>query len=225
MHANIDELLEIRDGEPNSKSGHVSECEQCQASLLELKSLGQFVGSQMFDKANQLPSDDVWNRIQRSLESSSAITGPATVAPTDGSNNVHTLHSAPQQSLIKAIYSLAASIAFVGVIAVFMFNQQQNNQIQTQQLQASLNELMLNSRGLEQVLQNVANQNQALSVANQQAADRLYWRLTYVDQLIDQANPNNTERMEVLWNDRIEALNQLNQIYYQRDSTLTTPEI
>ncbi len=217
MHANIEELLEIKDGEPSSKRQHVNECEECQISLRELQSLESEIGLQMFDAADQVPSDDVWNRIQLSLESQNAVRME--------NNSVHTLVTAPQNSLTKAVYALAASIAFVGVIAVFMFSQQQNSQLQNQILQASLNELMLNSRGLEQVLQNVADQNQALSVANQKAADRLYWRLTYVDQLIDQASPENTERMEVLWNDRIEALNALNQIYYQRDSTLNAPEI
>lgn len=216
MHANIDELLEIKDGEPSLKREHVSTCEECQTALHELQLLESEIGLQMFDAADQVPSDDVWDRIQLNLEKqqSAAIT-----------NNVHTLVAPPQHTLTKAIYALAASIAFVGVITVFMFSQQQSSQLQTQILQASLNELMLNSRGLEQVLQNVADQNQALSVANQKAADRLYWRLTYVDQLIDQASPENNERMEVLWNDRIEALNALNEIYYQRDSTLNAPEI
>jgi hypothetical protein len=138
---------------------------------------------------------------------------------------VVSLAAMPQPSLSKPIYALAASIAFVGIVSVFMFSQQQNEQMQTQIMQASLNELMLNSRGLEHVLQRVADQNQALGVASQKAADRLYWRLTNVDQLINQVSPDNTERMEVLWSDRIEALNALNQIYYQQQSTLTTSEI
>jgi len=217
MHANIEQLLEIMDGEPSSMREHVAECKQCQIALNELKSFEAEVGLKMFDTADKVPSRDVWSRIQNSLEEQQVVE--------QRGSNVHTLAVAQPQSLTKAIYALAASIAFVGVIAVFMFSQQQNAQLQTQIMQASLNELMLNSRGLEQVLQKVADQNQALSVANQKAAERLYWRLTYVDQLIDQAAPENTERMEVLWNDRIEALNELNQIYYQQDSTLSAPEI
>ncbi len=217
MHANIDELLEIIDGEQNSMREHVAECEQCQHALEELQSFRSEVGLKMFDAADQVPNAGVWNRIQNSLDQQQI--------PESIHSNVQPFIAAPQQSLTKAIYALAASIAFVGVVAVFMFSQQQNAQLQTQIMQASLNELMLNSRGLEQVLQKVANQNEALSVANQEAADRLYWRLTYVDQLIDQASPENTERMEVLWNNRIEALDALNKIYYQHQSTLNESEI
>jgi len=217
MHANIDELLEIIDGEQNSKREHVAECEQCPSALEELQSFKSEVGLQLFDAADKVPSADVWNRIQNSLGEQKM--------PDSKTSNVQPFIAAPQQSLTKAIYALAASIAFVGVVAVFMFSQQQNAQLQTQIMQASLNELMLNSRGLEQVLQKVANQNEALSVTNQEAADRLYWRLTYVDQLIDQASPENTERMEVLWNNRIEALDALNKIYYQHQSTLNESEI
>lgn len=217
MHADVNQLLAIINGEQSSKREHVAECEQCQRALAELQSFESEVGLQMFEAANHAPSDDVWSRIQSSLEQQQAAMPLA--------SNVHTFGKPPQQSLTRAVYALAASIAFVGVVSVFMFSQQQNTQRQAQVIQASLNELMLNSRGLEHVLQKVADQNQSLSVANQKAADRLYWRLTYVDQLINQAAPENPERIEVLWNDRIDALNELNQIYYQRDSTLNTPEI
>lgn len=224
MHASIDQLLEIKDGEDNSMRDHVSECKQCQAALAELQSFESMVGASMFDAADKIPSADTWSRIQQTLDLESELDRL-------DSNNVVSMQvytGAPttvNNSLTTAIYSLAASIAFVGVIGVFMFSTQQSTTQQTLAMQTSINELMLNSRGLEQVLQQVAQQNQALSVANQQAADRLYWRLSKVDQLINQASPSNAERMEVLWNDRIDALNQLNQIYYQHEGTLDTPEI
>lgn len=221
MHANIDELLDISAGEQSPKAKHVAECEQCRNTLEELQSFESRVGLEMFDAADKVPSDDVWDRIQNHL-----YLPPEHITLAAGNaSNVQTLVAAPNNSLTKAIYALAASIAFVGVVSVFMFSQQQSNQLQAQMMQSSINELMLNSRGLEHVLQKVANQNEALSVANQTAADRLYWRLTYVDQLIDKASPENVERMEVLWNDRIDALNELNQLYYQRGTTLNTPEI
>jgi len=225
MHASIDQLLEIKDGEPCSMRDHVSECEVCQKALAELHSFESMVGSAMIDAADKIPSDDAWNRIQQTLDleseldrldSSNVVSMPmyAAGSPAGGNN-----------SLTKAVYSLAASIAFVGLIGVFMFSAQQNDNQQTLAMQTSINELMLNSRGLEHVLQQVAQQNQALSVANQQAADRLYWRLGKVDQLINQVSPENEERMEVLWSNRIDALNQLNQIYYQHEGTLDAPEI
>jgi hypothetical protein len=228
MHATNKQLLEVIDGEQSEMSQHVSSCEQCQIALTELQSFESEVGLKMFDAADKVPSNDVWERIQSSLDQSSLDEDSVVGEPPDitqQNSNVHKLATVTQHSLSKPIYALAASIAFVGIVSVFMFSQQQNNQLQNQIMQASLNELMLNSRGLEHVLQKVADQNLALNVANQKAADRLYWRLTYVDQLINQASPENTERMEILWNDRIEALNALNQIYYQQESTLNASEI
>ena len=223
MHENIEELLDISAGEQSLKRKHVAECEQCQSALDELQSFESRVALEMFDAADKVPSDDVWDRIQKRL-----YQPPEHIALVAGqqhdANNVRTLVAGANNSLTKAIYALAASIAFVGVIAVFMFSQQQSNQLQAQVIQSSIDELMLSSRGLEHVLQKMANQNEALSVANQTAADRLHWRLTYVDQLIDKASPENVERMEVLWNDRVDALNELNQLYYQRGIALNTPE-
>jgi hypothetical protein len=223
MHATNDQLLEIIDGQQSPLREHLAECKQCQIELAELQSFQSEIGLQMFDVADKVPSHDVWNRIQSSLDQESELLERQGI--TQRTSNVVSLAAVPQPSLSRPIYALAASIAFVGIVSVFMFSQQQSAQMQTQIMQASLNELMLNSRGLEHVLQKVAVQNQALSVANQKSADRLYWRLTYVDQLINQASPENTERMEVLWNDRIEALNALNQIYYQQESTLKTSQI
>lgn len=227
MHATNEQLLEIIDGEQCEMSQHVSSCEHCQIALTELKSFQSDIGKQMFAVADRVPSDGVWEKIQSSLDQehfdANSLDQQADVIQQP--SNVHPLVAVPQHSLSRPIYALAASIAFVGIVSVFMFSQQQNNQLQTQIMQASLNELMLNSRGLEHALQKVADQNLALNVANQKAADRLYWRLTYVDQLINQASPDNTERMEVLWNDRIDALNELNQIYYRQESTLNASEI
>lgn len=236
-HATVKQLLEIIDGEPSEMRQHVSSCEHCQIALTELQSFESEIGLQMFDDADKVPSNDAWDRILRSLDQSrldqsrfdkggfqqSGLTEQPEI--TQQGSNVHRLATVTHHTLSRPIYALAASIAFVGIVSVFMFSQQQNNQLQTQIMQASLNELMLNSRGLEHVLQKVADQNLALNVANQKAADRLYWRLTYVDQLINQASPENPERMEALWNDRIEALSELNQIYYQQESTLNASEI
>ena len=92
-------------------------------------------------------------------------------------------------------------------------------------MQASINELMKNSRSLEQSLQTVVSQNRALSDANQRVAERLYWKLSYVDQLIHEVMPEDSERIMSLWNDRVEALNELQQIYFEHNNVRNTSEI
>ena len=207
MHAEIDDLLAIKNGEESPMLAHVNECTECQSELIALSA----VGAQLFAHYDSEPSDLAWSRIQRTLAA-------------DANADVIQIKPSNIQSISRAIYALAASIAFVGVVSVFMLSGNSQNQ-QTQLLQASVNQLMTNSRGLEQALQQVAQQNQALSVANQQAADKLYWRLTYVDQLIQGAQPQDSEQLKVLWRDRVDALNALNKLYFERDNTIFRSEI
>jgi hypothetical protein len=227
MHANIEDLLAINDGEHNSVSEktreHVQSCADCQRQLNALATTLENVGPTMLKEFDYEPSAEVWTRVQNSIESK---TNSATteLASTASVSNVLPMRSGNVQSLTRAVYALAASIAFVGLVSVFMFSGNSQNQ-QALLLQASVDQLMTNSRGLEQSLQQVVKQNEVLSVANQQAADRLYWRLTYVDQLIQDASPANSEQLQVLWNDRVEALNELNKLYFERDIGVSRSEI
>lgn len=131
-------------------------------------------------------------------------------------------------SLSKAIYSLAASIMVTGFVGLFIYGQQSAERQQTELLQANIQELMLNSRAMELAYQNVALQTELLTTAEQTEAERLYWRISYLDQMIHDNNVNsqsNPERVETLWNDRIEALTELNKIYFQRQQTMDDSEI
>lgn len=229
-HVTSDELFSYMDGDlrrqlSSAKKSHIENCAVCQG---ELKSFSR-VGDVLFSHADTQPRDEVWNKLQVTLYGDqiqgSSISELGKAPP----SNLHELRPvsapAPYQSLSKAIYALAASVAFVGVVAVFMLSGQQSSDQQTQLMQASINELMSNSRSLEQSLQTVVLQNRALSEANQQVVDRLYWKLSYVDQLIHEVTPDDSERVEGLWNDRVEALNELKQIYFEQKNARKTSEI
>lgn len=222
MHASIDQLLEIKDGLENSLSGHVQNCDHCQAELRELQSLNQAI----FDTANSVPPTRVFDRIQASLaaenNSSDEFAPLALVA-------VSTKPQSRWASLNTAIYTLAFSILVTGLVGFYTINNQQTVAFQqTEQLQASIEQLMLNSRGLESVLTRVKAQDNGLSPAERDVADRLYWRLMYVDQMIhesygqDQQDP---QKMQVLWGDRVNALTELNQLYYGGPTNVGDPEI
>ena len=209
MHATIEQLNELRDGLSNEMAAHVRSCTQCQAEMAYLDKLA----GDMFDAVDQAPSDDAWQRI---LEASDLPT--AQIMPLQP--QMQQPISNPNSSLTRAIYTLAASIAFVGLISVFMLNQQNTQQQRaSNQMQASINQLMLNSRGLETVLQQVVAQNDVLSDDDRAAAERLYWKLTYVDQELQATNSDSqqdAERLQILWSDRVEVLNELNRLFYQR---------
>ena len=209
MHATIEQLNELRDGLSNEMATHVQSCTQCQAEMAYLDKMAK----EIFAAADQAPSDDAWQRILAASDLPTAKIMPLNTPMPPATAN-------PNSSLTRAIYTLAASIAFVGLISVFMLNQQSTQQQRaSHQMQASINQLMLNSRGLETVLQQVVAQNDVLSEDDRAAAERLYWKLTYVDQELQATNSDSqhdAERLQILWSDRVEVLNELNRLFYQR---------
>ncbi len=229
MHANIEQLLDIRDGLENQMSAHVESCEQCQAELAYLGKLGQ----QIFEAHDQQPGDEHWQKIveQSGLQDGGLHESSPTSEPTYviGQSAEQMVSPAVMQnnSLSRSIYTLAASVMFVGLVSIFMISQQNSAQLQTNQMQASINQLMMNSQGLENVLQQVGARDERLSAEDQAAAERLYWKLTYVDQALHAANPEEpeeAERIKILWSDRVEVLNELNRLFYQRKDALAKPQ-
>jgi len=226
MHATTEQLLDIRDGNESSMTEHVQTCEHCQSELAYLDKLAQ----QLFDAHDQSPSDHHWQRILQSSGLQQATDNEALErAKLAGSGADETVVPLVMQnnSLSRAIYTLAASVMFVGLVSVFMISQQNSVQQQNNQMQASINQLMMNSQGLENVLQQVVVRDERLSAEDKAAAERLYWKLTYVDQELHSINPeepNDAERIKILWSDRVEVLNELNRLFYQRRDAMVNSE-
>lgn len=222
MHASIEELLEIKDGEHNAASQHVAACDHCQRELATLHALNQ----QLFAVADQSPRAELWQRIQETA-GQHATTAPAAAVPMELLAGQYQ-NQRQQRSLSNAIYTLAASVLMTGFIGLYMFSQNGNLQTNDQLMQANIQQLMINSRGMEQALNKVALQSELLTTSQRTEADRLYWQLAYLDQMIHESNTTShtdPQRLEVLWNNRIQALRELNQLYYQRQQTLDDSEI
>lgn len=226
-HATLEQLLDIRDGLANEASHHVEHCGVCQMELREIAELK----TQILESADCAPSEQVWERIERygrstqSADIAQLKSQPASSVPNE---LLYAQPAANNSSMSRAIYTLAASILFTGIVGLFIFGQQGSTQQQNAQLQASIQELMLNSRGMELALQKVALQSDSLTSAERSTAERLYWRLALLDQNIQDETrdkQSNPQALETLWNDRIDALNALNQLYYQRQQTLSDSEI
>jgi len=220
MHANTEKLIEIKDGITNEFSQHVQTCDRCKTELMVLCR----IADQVFTTANQEIPIGAWDKIKSSVSETNNINDrPELDVPLE---LLAAKTTAPSNfnSLSTAVYTLAGSILVTGFIGLFIFGQQSTTSQQTQVLQASIQELMLNSRGMEQVLQRVALQNELVSTDDQYAAERLYWRLTHLDQMI-QDNNDNPERIQILWNGRINTLNELSDLYYQQQPTLDDSEI
>lgn len=221
MHANTEQLLEIKDGIENDFGQHVDSCDYCKSELEAICLLAK----QVFISANQRPPLGAWDKIisgSADQRKCSSFHQPETEVPFE-LIAANATQPSRFNSLSTAVYTLAGSILVTGFIGLFIFGQQNSTNQQTQVLQASIQELMLNSRGMEQVLQKVALRNELISTDDQYAAERLYWRLTHLDQMI-QDNNDSPERIQTLWNGRIDALNQLSNLYYQQQ-TLDDSEI
>lgn len=217
-HASIEQLLEIKDGQSNAVSEHVRDCDLCQQELLALEEINH----QLFVAADQVPDPALWERIKATAENKPASAEvPLELLAAQQANN-------GGQSLSRAIYTLAASILVTGFIGLYMFANNGGQLTQTQLMQANIQQLMMHSRNMEQALQKVSLQGDLLTATQRTEADRLYWQLAYLDQMIHESNidsQSDPQRVEVLWNNRVEALRELNQIYYQRKKTLNDSEI
>ncbi|MBL4673660.1 MAG: hypothetical protein JKX81_15485, partial [Arenicella sp.] len=92
QHATNTQLLAIIDGEQSEMSQHVSSCEQCQIAFTELQSFESEIGLQMFDAADKVPNNDVWERIRSSLYQNSLDQESAVGEPSDMTQQVSNVH-------------------------------------------------------------------------------------------------------------------------------------
>lgn len=219
QHASTEQLLEIKDGLTTAMSEHVADCKVCQRELDFLIEIGESIGAALLNEPLQAQPecyDRVWQRVQETVtrrddESlSNRLFEPMLDKAVVGGSRFS------WNSLSTAVYSLAIAVMFTGFIALYSTLQRDNIAQQTEILQASIDDLMLNSHSLEVMLQQVASQSSQLSESERRIADRLYWRLSYLDQMISEnagADGPASERVKALWGNRVEALTDLNQLY------------
>lgn len=237
-HASLDDLISIRDGEWRAVSAHISDCEFCQARLEEVYSAGEKLKDHLLFEAERPVPTTAWAAIQAQLEERGSDTHvlPMGFAASEAINEQSTAGqiiagsktTSFWSSINTAIYSLAAAIVFTGSVSLYTFQGQQQARVEARELQASIQSLMDNSRGLESVLQEVAAQNSALSLSDQSAVERLQWRLMMVDQKIHESESSDDvsyEQIKALWADRIDALNELNRLYYTNQVSMNNGEI
>lgn len=226
-HASIDQLLQIRDGEGSAASAHVMRCKDCQQELAFLDQLNEY----MVSASDQEPSERIWRRI---VSSASGYGDTSTNVQPLFPNFVAARSSSVTQTNFKgitnrAVYSLAASILFIGFIGLFMFSQNNHSvNVQNQALIANIERLMISSQSMEQVLAQVSLQSETLTASQRAQSDRLQWQLAYLDQMIQQHSASlntNPQVTEVLWADRIRALKELNGLYYQQPVAVVDSEI
>ncbi len=240
-HATLSDLIMIRDGGENDKDAHVRDCQFCQARLEDVCAAAQSLQNTLLFSAELPVPASAWQRIESKLRERGITEQYDALDPVGQQDNRRDADPnssldyalSPKTAASKApfwasvntaIYSLALAIVFTGGVSLYTFNGQQEARVEARELQASIQNLMDNSRGLESVLQQVADQRNGnvMSVADRSAIDRLQWRLMLVDQQIHESESSDDvtyDQIKALWGERIEALTELNELYYANHVT------
>lgn len=214
MRVTLEQLLEIKEGKRNSASDYVAENQECQQQLDKLKCINDGI----FETADCQASDFAWSRISNELYSEFS-------QKQQEDDNVpieflSSRQSPSPTSLVSAVYTLAGAIFFTGLIALYLFTNQFNQVNSYTQLDKEMQQLIIRSQVMELALQNISSKPHYMSGMQKANADKLYARLVLLDQSINENSIEpevDKELLKVLWNSRVQALAELNQVYYGSD--------
>jgi hypothetical protein len=204
MHASIDNLLSLRDGQPVDAAiaAHLEQCQRCSAELHKLREMQSKLQS-----LPQLEAPSSFAEIQR------AMTRPA---------------AAPRRLVSPR---LVAALAFVTLTAIFFVALRdetapkvvQGAQPATSQEQptdviehARVPELMAQSQHLEDLLQRLPGRPQIERVSTAAMIDTIEDRIQWLDfQLSDAPDSGlNEEQTQRLWRERVELMDSLVKVRY-----------
>ena len=188
MHASTEQLLRIKDGDKSQYNEHIYNCKRCQKTLSEITQMQ----SELQSSSTRAPVD-MWDKIQ--YQSKQNISRSS--------------------ALVRAIYTLAATILLTGGLIVFSNHQQ--SQINIEQYQ-DITQLMTSSNSLENSIAMQVNSLQTNGESLYQN-EKLKWRLMLIDQMIQSTQADDLNNLIILWQDRIRALRALSQNIYTNTNT------
>ena len=188
MHANVDELLQIKDGDDIAIKSHVTSCNHCQQVLKELINTQE----QLQNLTATVP-ENAWQHIQSEYQDMNK----------------------PHQNfqLTKAIYSLVATVLITGAGVIFMLSQYSTKENSKHHM---MMQLIADSNTLENIIavKQITNET-ALSQQASFRIDTIKWRLMLIDQKIQSVSSSDIDKKIALWQDRIRALQAINCNYNQ----------
>ena len=207
MHAGIDDLLKLRDGEsPPAALAHVRDCAHCQAELARLEALTADL--------RELPSTAVpperWSAIKSAL-------GPGAALRPDASRR-------------PGWFLPAASAALVLVAVLFTLNTRRSASVEegdtraaaTVPLTDSRQVLVAESRRLESLLATLPTESRLTRAQTAFTVADLEDRIQWVDYRLNLANEAGLadEPAERLWRERVDLLNSLVAVRYAQARTV-----
>jgi hypothetical protein len=193
MHARIEQLLSLRDGEPVDAQlqQHVSACAQCAAELRRLS-----LHRDALQSLPQMPAPDAWGGIQSALQAS------------------------PKRSPMRTVAALGA--LFVLAIVLFVATRQSGLEVDDQvastivQPQSQLVSLQERSHALEQALRGLPERPAVERAGTAATIDGLQQRIGWLDQHLsghDGAELDEAQTAQ-LWQERVALLDTLVRVRY-----------
>lgn len=198
MHARIDQLLNLRDGEPVDAqvSSHVAQCAVCTSELQRLASLRR--------RMRKLPPFEApgWERIQASLSNPFRV----------------------QSRRVFAAAATVAALAIGAMLAIWNSSGREENVVAMRQQvveaesspEANLADLVDRSRRLEEILGELPTRPAIERVATAGAIDTLERRIQWLDwQLSTVPEAGLSERQaERMWRERVDLMDSLVKVRY-----------
>lgn len=193
MHARLDQLLSLRDGEPvdSRVASHVADCADCAAALAGASTLR--------DRLRALP--------------------PAADEPGDGWAAVQSRLAARERGLRRRSHltslAAAASVATLALLAALRFQETPIRPAAPAQAATTVAELRARSQALEAMLAALPERPAVARGGTAVPIDTLESQVQWLDhQLSTAADAMPAPQAEQLWRDRVEVMNSLVQLRY-----------
>jgi hypothetical protein len=208
MHASIDHLLSLRDGQPvdGATAAHVEQCQRCSAELRKLR--------EMQAKLQSLPALDApssFAEIQRAMARPTAPSRRALTAR---------LVAAFAFVMLTSIFFVALRDETGSNVADVQPTRQQESPIDVID-RARVPELMAQSQQLEGLLQQLPERPRIERVSTAAMIDTIEDRIQWLDfQLSDAPDSGlNEEQTRRLWRERVELMDSLVKVRYAEGGT------
>lgn len=204
MHASIDHLLSLRDGEPvdAATAAHVEQCAQCSAELRKLRET-----QAKLQALSQLEAPSSFSEIQRAMARPLA---------------------APRRVLYARLVAVLAFVTLTGIFFVALRDEtvppvadRSPPPAQTQEQPEDLGtaqvpELVARSRHLEELLQKLPERPRVERVSTAAMIDTIEERIQWLDFQLSDAQDSglNEAQTQRLWRERVELMDSLVKVRY-----------
>jgi hypothetical protein len=193
MHARLDELLSLRDGEPLDArvAAHVADCSECGAALASAVALRDRLRA-LPGAAGEAPGG--WASVHARLERRGRrVRGRAAAAP----------------------IAAAASVAALGIFAALRIFDPSAQAVRYEPVPAAVADLRARSQALEALLAALPERPAVARAATAVPIDTLESQVQWLDHQLSIAGSRLPARQaEQLWRDRVEVMNSLVQLRY-----------